>query len=107
MARTPTCYEEDIKAELYIIEGDINMDKTITRDEMIGYIRSHPFEKITHHLFDPSEYIYSKEDGKVYDENDYLFEDWFSNLFTGHSGIRLRFGGQWDYGWRIISNTNK
>lgn len=74
------------------------MKKTMTREEMIEFIKANPGVKITHELFDDYEYIYLGEDGNVYDENDYLFEDWHSPM---HNGIRLRIGGNWEYGWSV------
>ena len=72
-------------------------------DEMIEFIRKNPFVHIIHFLFDKDEYIYSSEDGLVYDEQGYLFEDWNSvtNMWSGHNGIRMRSGKQWEYGWSI------
>lgn len=73
-----------------------------TRAEMIEFIKANPGVKITHRLFDPSEYIYSKEDGNIYDENGYLFEDWYED----HDGIRIRDGDMWVIGWKLyINNT--
>ena len=71
----------------------------MTRDEMIIFIKEHPNVKITHWLFDEDEYIYSKDDGKVYDENNYLFEDWLSYGPGAHNGIRMRYGDNWYDGW--------
>ena len=75
----------------------------MSRDEMIEFIRKNPFVHIIHFLFDKDEYIYSSEDGLVYDEQGYLFEDWDSvtNMCSGHNGIRMRSGKQWENGWSI------
>ena len=72
----------------------------MTRDEMMKFLRENPNVRITHFLFDPDEYIISKENGLVYDENDYLFEDWTSQ-FSLWNGIRIRTGGLWENGWTI------
>ena len=34
----------------------------------------------------------------IYDENDYLFEDWYSD---GSIGMRMRTGGSWEDGWSV------
>lgn len=77
------------------------------RDEMINFIKEHPNVKITHVLFDKDEYIYSKNGGNVYDENDYLFEDWSSYGPSSHNGIRMRDKGIWEDVWKIKSMTKK
>ena len=85
-------YDED--------EDDLKVagNTTMTRDEMIEFIKSNPCVKITHTLFDASEHIYSQDNGNVYDERGYLFEDWYSNA---RDGIRSRIGGRWETGWSI------
>ena len=70
-------------------------DIEMTRAEMIAYIRSNPWVKISHHSFASDEYIFSKDDGRVYDENGRLFEDW-NQL---HDGIRRRIGTFFQTGW--------
>lgn len=70
----------------------------MTRDEMIVFMEENPNVKITHTLFDSDEYIYQKEDGKVYDENGYLFDDWYSDR---NNGVRMRTGGNWEDGWSV------
>lgn len=78
------------------------MPKIMTRTEMIDFIRNNPNVPITHWLFSSNEYIYSKENGKVYEENGYLFEDWYSpNDIRGWNGIRCRTGDNWEDGWRV------
>lgn len=74
--------------------------KTMTRAEVIAYMKAHPYEKISHHLFDKSEYVYMADDGMVYDEAGNLFEDW-GRLGTGRDGMRMRFSGQWEEGWSL------
>lgn len=76
-------------------------NKTMSRDEMIQFIKANPIVKITHTLFDEFEYIYSAQDGNVYDENGYLFEDWYSFGCSRRDGIRERVGGRWETGWSI------
>lgn len=75
----------------------------MTRTEMIAFIKANPYVKITHFLFDSNEYIFSAENGNVYEEHGYLFENWDSptNMWSGANGIRMRVGGKWDDGWRI------
>ena len=69
----------------------------MSRDEMIKYMAENPNMKITHRLFDFDEFIYQSEDGRIYDENGYLFEDWESEW---HNGIRTRTGESWENGWK-------
>lgn len=75
----------------------------MTRDEMIKFIKENPFVNITHDLFSTKEFIYADNNGLVYDENGYLFEDWDRtiNKWSGNNGIRLRSGGSWEDGWYI------
>lgn len=75
----------------------------MTRSEMINFLKENPYVKVTHSLFGSDEYIYSKEDGKVYEENGYLFEDWHS-LY--HDGLRMRTGGEWEDGWSLFDENN-
>lgn len=78
------------------------MTKTMTRTEMIDFIRENPNIPITHPLFSPDEYIVALENENVIDESGYLFEDWYSpNDITGRNGIRERIGGSWEDGWRV------
>ena len=88
---------EEIMKALEVVNGYFRLNGA-TRSEMIEFIKANPDVKITHILFDKSEYIYSKEDGNIYDENGYLFEDWYGN----RDGIRMRNGGKWDTGWRRV-----
>ena len=74
----------------------------MTRSNMIVFMRENPNVKITHWLFSSSEYIYQKENGNVYDENGYLFEDWCSEGAMVHNGVRSRVGGEWDNGWTVM-----
>lgn len=76
------------------------------RSVMVVFMQENPNVKITHSLFSNNEYIYQKEDGKVYDENGYLFEDWYSEGIGQHNGIRMRIGGNWDDGWEVINDEN-
>ena len=76
----------------------------MTREDMIIFIKENPNVKITHFLFSSYEYIYLKEDGKVYDESGYLFEDWRSNIIS--NGLRSRKGGNWDDGWEVKFDKN-
>lgn len=75
-------------------DGEMNID------EMIEFIRSNHHVRISHNLFDKHEYIYSAEDGFVYDEGGYLFEDWDDGS-NANCGIRMRMHGSWKTGWFI------
>lgn len=70
----------------------------MTRDEIIKFMEENPNVRITHTSFDSDEYLYQKEDGNVYDEKGYLFEDWYSNR---SNGLRMRSGGNWEDGWSV------
>lgn len=85
-----------------MLEEAITNRKTMTRDEMISFIKENPNIRISHYLFSPDEYIFALENENVYDDAGYLFEDWYSpNNITGYNGIRERIGGQWENGWYI------
>ena len=74
----------------------------MTRNEMISFIKNNPFVHISHDLFAEDEFIYSDNGGLIWDENDYLFENWAStDKWFGVNGIRLREGGLWETGWYI------
>lgn len=74
----------------------------IKRNIMIEFMKENPNVKFTHPLFSDDEYIYQKENGNVYDENGYLFEDWYSEGVGQHNGIRMRIGREWNDGWEVI-----
>ena len=74
-----------------------------SRDWAIDVLKNKPKQKITHRLFDSNEYIYGKN-GKVYDENGYLFEDWVSEGIGKHDGVRMRVGDSWEDGWNMQVN---
>lgn len=86
-------------------ESKSNVNKVMTRDEMIAFIKENPNIKIKHEYFSPDEYIYSKENGDVYTEEGYLFEDWYNSKFTGHNGIRMRKGDGWETGWSLYKEN--
>lgn len=71
------------------------------RAEMIVFIKKTPFARVTHPLFSDDEYIYCGFDRNVYDENGYLFEDWYSDGPGRHAGIRERVGGRWESDWTV------
>ena len=77
--------------------------KEMTRDEMIAFIKANPGAHIAHRYFSPGEYLVSGARGNVYDENGYLFEDWYSIGPGAHSGIRDREGDFWETGWFIVT----
>lgn len=74
------------------------------RATMIVFMQENPNVKITHESFSCNEYIDQKEDGRVYDENGYLFEDWYSEGIGQHNGIRMRIGGNWENGWSVFND---
>lgn len=76
----------------------------MTRDEMIAFISEHPNVKITHPLFGSEEYLIGKEDGNVYDEKGYLFEDWHSDR---NNGLRMRKGDIWEKGWMVKDRVQR
>lgn len=71
----------------------------MTRDEIIPFLKGNFYKRVRHCSFSPGEYIYYAEDGNIYDENGYLFEDWNS---PSRCGLRIRSGGNWEDGWEII-----
>lgn len=71
----------------------------MTRSEMIAYINANPYHKISHKLFADDEYIYVGQCGYVYEENGYLFEDWYDPIRW--DGLRERKGGAWEDGWYV------
>lgn len=75
----------------------------MTRSEMIEFLKENPNVKVAHPLFGKEECIYSSVNGKVYDENAYLFEDWISNW---HNGLRMRVGDEWEDGWFLFDENN-
>lgn len=78
----------------------------MSRTEMITFIKENPNVHISHPLFTQDEYIFSAENGNVYDENGNLFEDWYSpNNCTGWNGIRMRTGGKWEDDWYVKINV--
>lgn len=76
---------------------------TMTRNEMIAFIKENHYIHITHPLFANDEYIYSDANGIIRDECGYVFENWDSttNMWSGINGIRLRTGGRWETDWYI------
>lgn len=70
----------------------------MTRETMIIFMEENPNVRITHNLFGTNEYIFQNEDGKVYDENGYIFEDWYSDRCNG---IRIRNEENWKDGWEV------
>ena len=73
------------------------------RTEMLKLMNENHYVKIRHMYFGDEEYIFMKDDGNVYDENGYLFENWFDDH---HNGIRMRNGDAWESGWSIIKNLD-
>ena len=69
-------------------------------DQMIQFMKENLYVKITHPLFSDNEYIFQKEDGKIYDENGNIFEDWQSDI---SNGLRLRCSKNWKDGWKVLN----
>ena len=78
----------------------------MTRTEILAYLRGNFYHRVTHRLFDSTEYLYCAEDGNIYDENGYLFEDWDEGSFA-HNGLRMRTGGPWEDGWGILDKAER
>ena len=51
--------------------------------------------------FCPYEYLFGRN-GKVYDENGLLFEDWTSEGSGKRDGMRMRVGDDWEDGWDLF-----
>ena len=81
----------------------MNSMNSMTRNEMIEFIKINHYVHISHPLFADCEYIYSDTDGIVRDECGRIFENWDSatNKWSGINGIRLRIGDAWETGWYI------
>jgi hypothetical protein len=75
--------------------------KNLSRLAVETILLNYPGVKIAHASFSKDEYIYSKEDAKVYTEENYLFEDWCSYGAGQHNGMRMRTGGIWEKDWYI------
>ena len=75
---------------------------TMTRDEMLKFIRKNPNVKIKHESFDKDEYLYYCC-GIVYDENEYVFEDFVPCSFR--NGLRIRIGDCWETGWSLYEES--
>lgn len=87
-------------------KNDSNLEYNLmTRTEIISYMRKNPGVKVTHVSFDRTEYLYMKDDECIYDESDYLFENW-DPLDRLHYGMRMRSGGLWEIGWSIYNENN-
>ena len=73
----------------------------MTRKACIGLIDILIKMRFKHILFDENEFIYCDLDGKIYDEDNYVFEDWTSSF---NDGLRIRKGDQWEDGWICIDD---
>lgn len=69
----------------------------MTKDQAIHYMLHTPYCKVTHRLFAPGEYLYSKGDGIIYDEAGYVFEDFASS----RDGMRIRSDSFWNADWSV------
>lgn len=76
----------------------------MTKEQAIYFMLHNPMCKMTHTLFAPDEYVYSKGDGIIYEENGYVFEDFGSDI-SSVNGMRMRTGDNWMEGWRVITGS--
>lgn len=74
----------------------------MTKTELFIELHKRPNVKFVHRLFSSDEYLINKEDGCIYDENGYLFENFDLDDDT-HNGMRIRRDSVWDDGWTIIN----
>lgn len=72
----------------------------MTREQVLKIFRTKPGFKITHIMFAEDEYLYAKNDGRIYDENYNLFEDWKEN--SRYDGMRTRKDGVWADNWQFF-----
>ena len=72
--------------------------KNLTREEAIAILRTNPTAKVSHVLFSEDEFLIGNGGGTVFDENDYVFEDWTS---SNHNGIRMRNDSYFKTGWYL------
>lgn len=70
----------------------------MSREEIIQFMNDNHNVKISHSLFSSDEFLVMRDDGNVYDENGYLFEDWEGD----HNGLRMRTGGSWKTDWFVV-----
>ena len=77
------------------------LDKYMSRDKVLDFIYKYPYIKFSHEYFDDDEFLYSDGKNKVYDENNYLFED-EETFDHRYSGLRIRQGSCWEENWKII-----
>jgi hypothetical protein len=75
----------------------------MTKDQAIDYMLQNPYRKVTHRLFSSDEYLYSRGDGIIYDEADYVFEDFWSDGPAARCGMRIRSEEFWLTGWRALN----
>lgn len=71
----------------------------MTKDQAIHYMLNNPNCHVWHPLFSPNEFLFAKEDGIIYDECGYVFEDFEEN--SSRAGMRLRWEDVWLSGWRV------
>lgn len=76
------------------------MTVLMSRDDLLEELFTLDRIKFKHELFDEDEYLIKPfETSIIYDENDYLFENWYDDY---HDGIIRRSGGYWEDGWSIV-----
>lgn len=69
----------------------------MTKTEIIEFMRNNEGARVTHWLFAPEEYLYMKN-GVIYTEEDYLFDDFYSE--NRADGMRIRDTDVWQSGWK-------
>ena len=74
---------------------------------ILVYMYEHPFEKVTHDLFDVNEYLYYDDKCNcICDENGNIFEPWEEGRNI-YNGFYVRTGEQWEYGWHLYDGKNE
>ena len=87
-----------VSNEKETINNRPNKVNFMTYNEMLQTIKNNHNLKISHTSFAPHEYIYSKENGVVYDSKGEIFDDFYS---VAHCGLREKYDGEWEYGWYL------
>jgi hypothetical protein len=76
------------------------MPEEMTYNQMIAFINTNPYKKVTHWLFGEDEYIYANRGGVVFTEEGYVFENWKATDHC-HNGLRMRTDINWQTGWKL------
>lgn len=74
---------------------------------ILVYMYEHPFEKVTHDLFAPNEYLfYDKDCDCIRDEYNNIFESWEEGRNI-YNGFYVRTEERWEYGWHLYNNGDE